>query len=180
MWLLIGWQRCWQPIRSYIWTKWPPFSMHFQCIFVNEKSGILMNIFCGSVHNKSFVEAVAWLPAVDKPLAEPMMIKFYDTILGHMDLMSQGLIRVTELKIFVWCLQFHVRDGQSLRSQSNEWFNQCQGVKHVQHLITDTLHLPGRGPSDPVCRPTREIYHIKTLVNQQVGRNKIFNLINPY
>ena len=61
----------------------------FQCIFMNEKFWILIQISLkfvlkGQIDNEAaLVKAMAWRRTGDKPLPEPMLIQFTDLYMGH-------------------------------------------------------------------------------------------------
>ena len=66
----------------------------FKCIFMNEKSCILIRISMqfdlkGPINNKPpLVMVMAWRRPGDKPLPEPMLTKFTDAYMRHSGEMS--------------------------------------------------------------------------------------------
>ena len=80
-------------ISKYVWA------CHFtedicRCIFVNEKSCILIKISMkfapnGPIdNNPALVQILAWHRVGDKPLSEPMLIRFTDAYMRHYGEMS--------------------------------------------------------------------------------------------
>ena len=61
----------------------------FKCIFVNEKSYILIKISLKSVpngpidDNPALIQIMAWRRIGDKPLPEPMLTRFTDAYMRH-------------------------------------------------------------------------------------------------